>query len=603
MAPKQKPEFSPLSVTRMLWKRKLLIGVASLIGCAAAIVIVQLLPPVYQAEALILVDSQKIPEHYVTSTVNTNVQDRLATISQQILSTTRLQKVIDNFGLYSKERKTLAPEEIIELMRKDIKIKLEKGWTGGQPGAFRVGYEGPNGSLVADVANQLANLFIEENLRTRARQAEGTADFIDSELAEAKKTLEEEEAKLSQYKAQHNGELPQQEDYLSQTLSRLQVQLEGNEAAISRTHQNKTMLQTALSIAEAEATALARPPERPPERTQAAQLAEATAARKPVKKSELMQEQYDTLSLRYGSSYPDMKVLKAQIEQQRKLEEGEAGQSVATVLATKPTPQAATAPVTTTPQAATAPATTPAPQTATAVATKPTPQAATAPVTKPTPQGVVHDPLAPAGKELIQARARVETIRSQLSIAEQEIATRDSERVQILHNIAMYQARIERLPQREQEMSQVTRDYEISKGNYKSLLDRKLAAGMATDMEHRQQGERFTLLDPARVPEKPVKPDRWVFSLLGCLGSLVLALGIGFGREAQRDTILGEWEIASDLPILGRVPVIGTTLKHEPGSSGSKQANRGLRAVLVSSAALAVLAMGAAGAHFYLRWF
>jgi hypothetical protein len=152
-------------------------------------------------------------------------------------------------------------------------------------------------------------------------------------------------------------------------------------------------------------------------------------------------------------------------------------------------------------------------------------------------------------------------------------------------------------------MAQVTRDYEISRGNYKSLLDRKLAAGMATDMEHRQQGERFTLLDPARVPEKPVKPDRLIFSLVGCLGSLVLAVGIGFGREAQRGTILGEWEIASDLPILGRVPLIGTASKYEPGSSGSNGPNRGLRAVLVSSAALAVLAIGAAGAHFYLRWF
>lgn len=151
-------------------------------------------------------------------------------------------------------------------------------------------------------------------------------------------------------------------------------------------------------------------------------------------------------------------------------------------------------------------------------------------------------------------------------------------------------------------MAQVTRDYEISKGNYKSLLDRKLAAGMATDMEHRQQAERFTLLDPARVPEKPVKPNRPLFSVLGCLASLILAMGVGFGREAQRNTILGEWEIGPDLIILGRIPVINAGAKHEPGSSRSHK-NPRLRMALVSSVALAVLVIGVAGAHFYLRWF
>jgi uncharacterized protein involved in exopolysaccharide biosynthesis len=163
---------------------------------------------------------------------------------------------------------------------------------------------------------------------------------------------------------------------------------------------------------------------------------------------------------------------------------------------------------------------------------------------------------------MMKARERVETLKTQIALADRELTTRDADRQQIRRMMAAYQARIEKLPLREQEMAGVTRDYEISKANYKSLLDKKLAAGMASDMEHRQQGERFTLLDPARVPEKPVRPNRPVFSIVGCLAALLLAFGIGFAREIKKNQILGEWEIVGDMPILGRVPFIDPALRH-----------------------------------------
>ena len=106
-------EISPLSIARMLWKHKTLITTVWLCLSAVAGIIVWELPPVYVSEAVILVDSQKIPDKYVTSTVSTDLQDRLATINQQILSSTRLKKVIDDLDLYREERKTHVEEEII----------------------------------------------------------------------------------------------------------------------------------------------------------------------------------------------------------------------------------------------------------------------------------------------------------------------------------------------------------------------------------------------------------------------------------------------------------------------------------------------------------
>ena len=105
------------------------------------------------------------------------------------MSSSKLKKIIDDFGLYKDERKNHVEEEILEMMRKDITITVEKDTTGGkstQPNAFRVGYQGPNPGLVAEVANRLTTFYIDENLKTREVQAEGTSDFLQGRLAEAK---------------------------------------------------------------------------------------------------------------------------------------------------------------------------------------------------------------------------------------------------------------------------------------------------------------------------------------------------------------------------------------------------------------------------------
>ena len=291
-----KPELTPLSLARMLWKGKLGAALIALGGGAITFAVVHYLPAVYRSEALILVDSQRIPEKYVSSSVNSEVQDRLMTIRQQILSTTRLLKIIDSFGLYKEERKKLVQEEIIEKMQQDISIKIEKGWVRDRPGAFRVGYEGQNPALVTEVANQLANLFIEENLRAREKEAEGTADFIENQLKEAKKTLDDLEARVSQYKLQHNGELPQQETSLSGTLNRLQVELQGNQDGLNRAQQNRIVLQSNLTMAEASEAALARVLEPRPARTASSLSGKSSVpAAAPVKKSAQLEAQYDAL--------------------------------------------------------------------------------------------------------------------------------------------------------------------------------------------------------------------------------------------------------------------------------------------------------------------
>jgi succinoglycan biosynthesis transport protein ExoP len=493
----------------------MLVLIITIVGSAASFVIVQELPPIYRSEALILIDAQKIPERYVSSTVSTEVKDQLASISQEILSATRLQKIINNFGLYREQKKSLAQEEIVDLMRKDISIELDKGSTRDHPEAFRVGYRGRTPALVAEVANQLANLFIEEDLQARERQAEGTADFIDSQLKEAKQSLDQLEAKVSDYKLAHNGDLPEQQNALAATLARLELELQGNQDALNRAQQNKVTLQGTLETAQAAAGS-------PPIEQRAPRPAGSNANidLSSRKESEFLQAQYDALRQRYEPNYPRMVKLQHDIEKQKMVEDAE--------------------------------------------------------------------------------NARIENLKARVGLADREILQRNSERERILKSIAQYQGRIEQLPVREQEMAELTRDYENSKTNYKSLLDKKLAAGMATDMERRQQGERFTMLDPPTVPEKPISPKKPMLEGIGCALSLVLGLVFAFAKETKKNALLGEWELPEGLEILGRVPFIKPPSYAVAGHDNNRPLQKSKRA-RVFTAALLILGTGLVGLLYSWR--
>src|SRR5215472_12210603 len=249
-------ELHPLSLIRMLWKRKLIISLVWIAGTVLTAAIVIKLPPVYKSEALILVDSQKIPERFVSATVSTDIQDRIATISQQIMSSNQLKKIMDDFGLYKAQRAKLTEEEVLEGMRKDINVTMERGWTGNRPGAFRVGYQGPDPQIVAQVANRLANLYIEENLRVREVQAQGTSEFMDTQLVESKKRLDQRETAVSEYKVRHNGELPEQENAITSELSREDLALQASREAARHDEESKSILSSTLGITEAAVTAL-----------------------------------------------------------------------------------------------------------------------------------------------------------------------------------------------------------------------------------------------------------------------------------------------------------------------------------------------------------
>jgi polysaccharide biosynthesis transport protein len=228
----------------------------------------------------------------------------LNTISQEILSRSRLEDLVNRFGLYPGLRKQGQNEEIVERMRKDIKLELKTTDTKGRPSAttaFALSYRGPDPQTVALVTNTLASFYIEENLKVRERQARGTAEFLKVQLAETRKRLDELEARVSEFRKRYLGELPQQMQANMATLESLNTQLRVTSDNQIRAAERRDSLSALLAEAASSPQAFGGPAGGP-----------AAAEPRAMRLARLRQELATALS-RYTEQHPTVVRLKAEI--------------------------------------------------------------------------------------------------------------------------------------------------------------------------------------------------------------------------------------------------------------------------------------------------
>jgi polysaccharide biosynthesis transport protein len=238
------------SMTEMVksaWgRRKWLAIVVFAVPFVTAASLIMFMPGIYRSTATILVDRQQVPESMVRPTVTSALETRLHTISQEILSRSRLDALIRQFDLYSDLRRSAPLEESIERMRKDIKLELKAVQQGEDRRsatiAFDLSYDGRNPEKVARVTNTLASFYIEENLKARERQAVGTSEFLKVQLVDAKKRLDVQEALVSDFKKKYMGELPQQTDANLGAIERLSTQLRLNSDSQTRLRERRDAL-------------------------------------------------------------------------------------------------------------------------------------------------------------------------------------------------------------------------------------------------------------------------------------------------------------------------------------------------------------------------
>jgi len=205
-----------------------------------------LIPSTYRSGTLILVEQPSVPEKYVESNIESDIQHQLDSITQQILSRTRLLRIIDNLGLYAADRKHTSPDDLVETMRKDIEIELSHG-DDRKLSAFNIYYASRDPKLAQQATSELANLFITENLEQRQERSQNTTKFLEDQLDQARAKLAAQEAKLRVFKDQHLGELPTQTQSNLQILTGLQSQLQANQDSLNRAKQQNTYLESLIN--------------------------------------------------------------------------------------------------------------------------------------------------------------------------------------------------------------------------------------------------------------------------------------------------------------------------------------------------------------------
>jgi polysaccharide biosynthesis transport protein len=483
----------PLDLQRYLGivrRRHLHFLIPLLVGWVAVWSASWILPPRYKSSTLILVEQPTMPKNYIESNVNDNLQDRLQSIQQQILSRTRLLLIIDKLHLYAGVHEQRTPDAKVEMMRKDIDVELVRDNRDDHITAFRVNYSARDPRIAQQVTSELTDLFINENQAVVQQESQDTTNFITSQLENARASLAAQEEKVREFQAQHEGSLPSQQASNLQILSGLQSQLQNEEDALNTAKQQRVYLQSLL------------------EQYRGVRGTTRTADSAPTGLAAIDQEldalkaRLVDLSSRYTDRYPDVLRVKDEIVKTEKRRD-----DLLAELKSKGNGKQASDP------------------------------------------GLTTDPSQSTPGMQLQG---------QLQANQVEISNREQSIAGLKARINDYQARLNEEPAVEQQMADLTRGYDQSKTDYDALLKTKNASEMATSMERMQQGERFTMLDPPSLPQKPDFPNRLKFCEIGLGVGLALGLLVVGGFEFLDRRLYSEKEIKALLPvaIISEVPEV-----------------------------------------------
>ena len=243
----RKPPSNVREIIDLVVRRKWWIIACVLIVPPLVFVVGWYLPKQYRSETMIMVDQQRVPAEYVKATVTGDVTDRLQTISEEVMSRTRLLTIANKDNLYGKIREKYGDDVALAAMRKDITVDIIKGANDRSPiDGFKIAFIATTPKMAQRVTQQIADLFIQENVKERDQDAESTEQFIGNALVQARADLAAQDAKIRDFKATHLGSLPEQESANLAMIGEYQGLAQSNSEAIDRANQQRVYLQSML---------------------------------------------------------------------------------------------------------------------------------------------------------------------------------------------------------------------------------------------------------------------------------------------------------------------------------------------------------------------
>jgi polysaccharide chain length determinant protein (PEP-CTERM system associated) len=475
-------ELTPADYVAMLRRRWVLIVVLAIVGAPLAYAVSRFLPNKFKSQTLVIIEQPSVPQKIVESLDTSDINQRLSSMQQQILSRSRLEPIIRQFNVYPEDVNRLSMDDLVARLQKTIEITPIAPMTetrAGQLPGFYVAVTLGDAHHAQEVCTAITSMFIEQNLRLRQEHSEMTTQFLSTELTSAKANLDEQDSKLAEFKSRHAGELPDDEQMNLNLLTGLTSQLDASTQALARAQQDKSFNESLLSQQESawQSSQTGRNPE-----TLEQQLI-------------ALQARLTTLQSSYTDDYPDVIKAKNDIAVlQKKIAESE---------------------------------------------------------------GPDKASIANKGPKMSEP-AQIIQLRAQIHNDDMMIAAKTKEQEQIRKQIGLYQARVQSSPAVEQQYKELTRGYQTASDSFNDLQKKLTDSQQAVNLERKQEGEQFVVLDPANLPDKPTFPNRPMFALGGLAGGLGLGLGIAFLLEMKDSSFKTERDVefALHLPVLAMVPEI-----------------------------------------------
>ncbi len=509
-------------ITDIIKRRKFFIIIPFVIIFSIGILTAFLLPSVYNASTTIMIQQQQIPSEFVQSTVQTVVEESLEIIAYQVMSRKKLLEIIERFNLYKDLLKRKTSEEVIEKMRGDIKRKtMSTQVVNQQTGreaivttAFKLSYEGKNPQKVLKVANILASLYMEQNLKDREEKAKTTTDFMSSELTVLNENINKLEKKIALFKGKHLKALPEMNQINFQMVEKIERDIENIEEQIKTINERKIFLNSQLTGLDPEIL--------------------VTNAKK---KLEDYKNSYLLMTASLGKTYPDVIKLKREIdalEQEKKIKKGilpvkqEQLDELKTELAEELTKYSDRHPD--------------------IIKIKKAIETLENEINKEKKNIITKE----TDEESPDNPAYV-SLSTQIKTSEIEIEALHKKAYALKIKLKDYEQRLELAPQIELEYKLLTRNYDNAWQRYQETLHKQMLAKSAEAMEKSRKGQRFTIIDAAILPEKPSKPNRVAIIFIG----FIFAVGIGGGLAALKEITDQSIRSENALYDLTNRPVLG----------------------------------------------
>jgi len=473
-----------------------IIAVAAVVAAISFIVAIAL-PPVFRSSATILVQEQEVPPDLVRSTITSFADERIQVISQQVMTRGVLLQLIDKYQLYQKYRGRATDEEILDRMRRDIRLSTvnadisdrSSGRRVNATIAFKISYDAPDPQHAQQVANELVSLYLNENVKARQQSVAETTAFLAQEAERLAKQIAVIEASLAEFKRRNVGRLPDSSVINQQLSDRTDAEIQRVERETSLLQDRKRTLEVQLSLVRPNSPAAGGSTEH---------------SSTPQERLRSLQAQYASISSKYRADHPDITRLKREIA------------ALEAQIATQP---------------------------------KADPVAARAEEKNAAPE-TVEGPDNPA---YIILAGQLESTKRDLA---QLTALREDLRVKQ----RTYDARLQQIPEVEREFNELSRDYSNAQARYKEIKAKQMQAEGAMELEKDSKAERFSLGEPANLPSKPFSPDRPAIVMMGLVASFGSGLGLAFVRELFDRSVKSPQELAriARVPILTAIPYIET---------------------------------------------